>query len=60
MKQKELLLISVTIFLTIIAWVVLEVKSIRDETPTDQEIQTTKFEYTVNTDLLDILEQRTP
>ncbi len=60
MNQKDLLLISITIFLTIIAWVILEVKAISEEIPTDAEIQAATLEYTINTDILDLLEEKTP
>jgi hypothetical protein len=33
MKQKELLLLSVTVFLTAVAWVIIEVTTIRNNTP---------------------------
>lgn len=60
MNQRDLLIISVTIFLTIIAWVVLEIRAISQETPTNEEIQAASVEYTINTDILDILQKKTP
>lgn len=60
MKQKEILIIAVTIFLTVIAWVILEVRGIRDETPTEADINAVQFNYTIDTELLDILEGKTP
>ena len=60
MKQKEILIVAVTIFLTIVAWVVLEVRGIHEATPTEVQIDAKRLEYTVDTKLLDILEIRTP
>lgn len=60
MNQRDLLIISVTIFLTIIAWVVLEIRAISQETPTNEEIQAASVEYTINTDILDVLQKKTP
>lgn len=33
MNQKELLLLSVTVFMTAVAWVIIEITSIRNNTP---------------------------
>ncbi len=60
MNQRDLLIISVTIFLTIIAWVILEVRAISQDTPTNEEIQSAAVEYTINTDILDVLEKKIP
>lgn len=60
MKQKDILIIAVTIFLTVVAWIIVEVRTVRQETPTDTEIESNRFEYTVDTSLLDELEQRSP
>jgi|GEM_PF-1762949 len=60
MKQKEVLVLVVTVFLTVLAWVLLEVKSIREITPTEAEIDSKKLEYTVHTEILDMLSERTP
>lgn len=60
MKQKDILIIAVTIFLTVVAWIVVEIRTVRQETPTEAEIQSSQLEYTVDTALLDELEKRTP
>ncbi len=60
MSQRDLLVIAVTIFLTIIAWVIVEVRAISQNTPTNEEIQSATVEYTINTDILDVLEKKTP
>ncbi|QQS43921.1 hypothetical protein IPM65_07360 [Candidatus Roizmanbacteria bacterium] len=60
MSQRDLLVIAVIIFLTIIAWVIVEVRAISQDTPTNEEIQSATVEYTINTDILDVLEKKTP
>jgi len=60
MKQKELLIIAITIFLTVVAWVLLELKSIKEQTPTDTQIESYSLDYNVNTDILEILEKKQP
>jgi len=60
MKQKELLIIAITIFLTVVAWVMLELKAIKEETPTDTQIESYSLDYNVNTDILEILKQKQP
>lgn len=60
MNQKDLLIISVTIFLTIVAWVIVEVRAISRETPTNEEIQASTVQYTIDTGILDVLEKRNP
>jgi len=60
MKQKDLLIIAITIFLTVVAWVMLELKAIKEETPTDTQIESYSLDYNVNTDILEILEQKQP
>jgi hypothetical protein len=60
MNQKEILVISLTIFLTITAWVLSEVYSIHRETPTEAQIESTKLNYTIDTAILDQLEKKTP
>jgi hypothetical protein len=60
MNPKELLIISLTVFLTIIAWVVSELYVIRKETPTEQEIQSVSLNYSIDTTILDELEKKIP
>lgn len=60
MNRKELYVIAVTVFLTLIAWVILEVQSIREDTATEGQIDAVKLEYTIDTSLLDDLNARTP
>lgn len=60
MKQKELLIIAITIFLTVVAWVMLELKAIKEQTPSDTQIESYSLDYNVNTDILEILEKKQP
>jgi len=38
MKHREIYLLAVTVFLTILAWVLLDLKNINENTPTDSQI----------------------
>ena len=60
MNQRELLFISTTIFLTIVAWVLFEVYGIQQTTPTDTQIQTITLNYTIDTTVFDILRSKLP
>lgn len=60
MNQKELLFISLTIFLTIIAWVFSELYIIHKATPTEEQIQSVKLNYSIDTAVLDTLEGKIP
>ncbi len=60
MKQKELLIIAITIFLTVAAWVMLELKAIKEQTPTDTQIESYSLDYNVDTDILEILKKKQP
>ena len=60
MNKKDLLTIVVTVFLTIIAWVIIELNGIAQVTPTDTDVEAVTLNYTIDTSLLDILEKRTP
>ena len=60
MNQKELLLIAITVFVTIIVWVLSELYLIHKSTLTDEEIQSFSVNYSIDTNVLDILETKTP
>jgi hypothetical protein len=60
MNQKELLVISLTIFLTIIAWVISELYLIRKDTPTEEQIESVSLNYSIDTAVLDALESKVP
>jgi hypothetical protein len=61
MKQKELLILSIGAFLTVVAWVVIEVYRIRIEGVLEQEIELpTVQEYGLKMEVLDKLEEKDP
>jgi len=60
MNQKELLLIAVTVFVTIIVWVISELYLIHKSTPTDEEIQSFSVNYSIDTKVMDTLQKKTP
>jgi hypothetical protein len=60
MKQNELLLLSVTIFLTIIAWVAADLYGIYKSTPTNQQIESISLKYSIDTKVLETLKAKKP
>ena len=60
MNTKELMLISGTVFMTIIAWVVFEVFAIQQSTPTQEEIDSISLNYNIDVKILDTLREKTP
>jgi len=60
MRQKDILLIVATIFMTVVAWVFLELKSIRDTTPTENEIKSYTLNYEIDPKTLDLIETKQP
>ncbi len=60
MNNKELLFISVTVFLTIVAWMVFELYGIRLSTPSDAQIESVTLNYTIDTDVFEILRNKVP
>ena len=60
MKQKNLFILSLTIFLTIATWVMLELKSIKEQTPTNSQIDSYSLDYNVNGTILDKLQLKQP
>ena len=60
MNQKELLLIAVAIFVTIIVWVISELYLIHKSTPTEGEIQSFSVDYSIDTTVIETLQRKTP
>lgn len=60
MNQKELLLLSLTIFLTIVAWLASDLYGIHKTTPTNQEIESITLNYSIDTKVIDTLKSKTP
>lgn len=58
-KQKELFYISLTIFLTIVAWIVIELYKIRTEGVIEKEVELPTIEnYKLDMEVLDRLENK--
>lgn len=60
MNQKELFLISSTVFLTIVAWVVFDLYGIKKSTPTDAEIDSVRLDYSIDTKVFEVLRNKIP
>lgn len=60
MNQKELLLLSFTIFLTIVAWVASDLYGIYKATPTNAQIDSISLKYKIDTKVLETLKAKTP
>lgn len=60
MNQKELFFISGTVFLTIVAWVLFELYGIQQATPTDMQIESVSLNYTIDTQVFEILRNKNP
>lgn len=61
MKQKELLIVSIGIFLTVVAWVIIEIYRIGIEGVLEKEIPLpTVEEYDLDVTILDTLEEKKP
>lgn len=60
MNQKELYLLSATIFLTVVAWVLFELYSIHRVTPTDSQIEAVSLNYQIDTNIFEILRNKIP
>ncbi|MBP7967039.1 hypothetical protein KAZ66_02085 [Candidatus Woesebacteria bacterium] len=60
MNQKELFLISSTVFLTIVAWVVFDLYGIQKSTPTDADIDSVRLDYSIDTNVFEVLRNKIP
>ncbi|MFA9288787.1 MAG: hypothetical protein ACEQSA_02835 [Weeksellaceae bacterium] len=60
MNQKELLVIACTIFLTVVAWVMFEVYGIKQNTLSEEQIQSFSLNYNIDTTVLDELKTKQP
>lgn len=60
MNQKELFFISGTVFITIAAWVLFELYGIQRATPTDLQIESVSLNYTIDTQVFEILRNKIP
>lgn len=61
MNQKELFWISVTIFLTMIAWMILDIYQVKTKTTVESGLKSVQtVDFTIKTDILNILKEKTP
>jgi len=60
MKHREIYLLAVTVFLTILAWVLLDLKNINENTPTDSQIDSFSLKYNIDIRILDKLQLKRP
>ncbi len=60
MNQKEFMVVAVTIFITVLAWVGFEVYAIRKQTPTSEEIAAVNTNYVIDVTILEVLRQKKP
>lgn len=60
MKHREIYLLAVTVFLTILAWVLLDLKNINENTPTDSQIDSFSLKYNIDIGILDKLQSKQP
>lgn len=61
MNQKELFWISITIFLTIVAWMILDIYKVRTEITVQSELKSVQVvDFTIKPGVLELLEQKIP
>lgn len=61
MKRKELLILSIAIFFTIISWVVIEVYKVQNSQIIEEEIQLPEVKrYNIDTSIIEKLKKRNP
>lgn len=61
MRQKELLVIAIVVFLTIIAWVVFEVNQVKTKVELEETFEEPpESRQTINAEVFSILQNKTP
>ena len=61
MNQKEVFWISVTIFLTMIAWMILDIYQVKTKTTVESGLKSVQtVDFTIKTDILNLLKEKTP
>lgn len=61
MNQKELFWISVTVFFTIVAWMILDIYMVKTKTTVESGFESMqKVDFTIKSDILKILKEKTP
>lgn len=61
MKRKELLILSIAVFMTIISWVVIEVYKVKNSQIIEEDIQLPEVKrYNIDTSIIEKLKKRNP
>jgi len=61
MNQKELFWISVTVFLTIVAWMILDIYKVKTQTTIESKLQSLQtVDFKIKPDILEVLKERNP
>lgn len=62
MRQKELFIISITVFLTILAWLIVDIYKVRSEDvdETTKMSMSAPINFTFNSSILDTLKEKQP
>lgn len=57
-EKKDLMLIAITIFATIVAWVLVEIYVIQSSTPTDEDVEAIDVNFEIDTEIFNELRER--
>ena len=61
MNQKEIFWISITIFLTIVSWMILDIYRAKTQITVESELKSLEtVNFTVKSDILNVLKERNP
>ena len=60
MNQKELFWISLTVFLTIVAWMLLDIYRVKTQTKVEGLKSLQTVDFTIRPDILKVLKGKTP
>lgn len=61
MNQKEIFWISVTVFLTIVSWMILDIYRAKTQITVESELKSLEtVNFTVRSDILKVLKERNP
>jgi hypothetical protein len=61
MKKRELLILSIAVFLTIISWVVIEIYKVKNSQIIQEDIQLPEVKrYNIDTSIIEKLKKRNP
>lgn len=61
MNQKELFWLSVTVFLTVLAWMLLDIYKLNTGAKLDSVVSSSvSVNFKINTDLLEVVKKRVP